>query len=416
MLSLLARSSKSGSGWRGALELLAGNPETKARLAGVTISDALAGLTGRALGSAFGGGSGASTPKDGKPPLIESEKMADDRLDRATALLRQQMQLLKQADAAREESARRQEQLSDELSLKELENAQRVAAEERALINETVLAELSGAERVEEQLRQDHEQRLARIRELDSENGDSYNTLVQLENQRHAAAMRNAEREKQAQVESIADFSQIIRRFKTEFAGGLASVLVDGIEEGEFKFKEFFHSLLKEMAKAILAATIFRTLWGASGGGGLLGGFFGGGGQATALAGGGVVKAADGINGVGEVSKPTFFPKFNVLAGEAGREVLTVLARPRMVNIGDFSAQVGEAGLGRCLAITSAESFTRAASGGGGARGGVDIRVHLAQGLKAEIVKSSVESAVVTVTQEMGRDSRLSRTTRKLTA
>ena len=57
------------------------------------------------------------------------------------------------------------------------------------------------------------------------------------------------------------------------------------------------------------------------------------------------ITAASGVAGVSELTGPTYFPRFNVLAGEAGREMMTVLARPRTLSIGGANAIIGSVGL-----------------------------------------------------------------------
>ena len=120
--------------------------------------------------------------------------------------------------------------------------------------------------------------------------------------------------------------------------------------------------------------------------------------------------AANGLAGVSSVSSPTYFPKFNVVAGEAGREMMTVLARPRMMEVGGMQAVVGSA-QGRQLAITSANDLAR-----GGAGGSVDIRVTLGPELRAEIVNESVQGARVTVANDMRQDTPISRGVKGLAA
>ncbi|NUN53265.1 MAG: hypothetical protein HUU06_10845, partial [Planctomycetaceae bacterium] len=108
-----------------------------------------------------------------------------------------------------------------------------------------------------------------------------------------------------------------------------------------------------------------------------------------------------------------FTPASDFVVGysrEAGREVMTVLSRPRFERINGVPAQIGYAG-GNRLAITSADALAR---GGGGAAGGmVDIRVTLSPEVKAEVVNQSVQNARVAIVQDMSSDSQLSRVTRQ---
>jgi len=91
--------------------------------------------------------------------------------------------------------------------------------------------------------------------------------------------------------------------------------------------------------------------------------------------------------------------------------MLTVLARPRMMEIGGMQAVVGSA-QGNQLAITSAGDLANR----GGAGGQVNIRVTLGPELRAEIVSQSVRGAVVQVANEMRQDTPISRGVKGLTA
>ena len=172
-------------------------------------------------------------------------------------------------------------------------------------------------------------------------------------------------------------------------------------------FREVAANILQEMAKMIMQQAIFNALQAAT----KFLGFSSGGVAFAALGGTFPTYAANGLSGVKSVSQATYFPKFNVVAGEAGREMLTVLSKPRMMQIGGMEAAVGYAGSQR-LAITDANQL--AASRGGNAQGAVSIRVTLDPGLRAEIVESSVANAEVRVVNNMKVDSALSRATKEL--
>jgi hypothetical protein len=196
-----------------------------------------------------------------------------------------------------------------------------------------------------------------------------------------------------------------------DFAGGLSHAIVSAFEEGDKAFQKFAVNFMKAMAEMILQALILRAIQSFLGGGGQVGatGDFNSNRNVTNLAARGGFFPIMAANGVSDVSSPTFFPKFNVVAGEAGREVMTVLAKPRLVNFNGLSAQVGRAGNNR-LAITSADALASRA-GGGGAGGNVQVVISLTPGLKGEIVQASLEN----VTVHMQQDTTLSRTTKNLT-
>lgn len=182
------------------------------------------------------------------------------------------------------------------------------------------------------------------------------------------------------------------------FSSGLANAIVRAFTEGGKAFKEFAANFLAQMAQMILQTMIFNAIKNSS-----FGGMIG-------LAQGGVRFAANGLAGVQSVSSPTYFPKFNVVAGEAGREMLTVLARPRMMEVGGVAAVVGSA-QGRQMAITDAESLGR-----GGAGGTIVIQVQGTPDFEARVVQNSVKGAVVQVANDMRQDTPIARGVKGLTA
>lgn len=208
----------------------------------------------------------------------------------------------------------------------------------------------------------------------------------------------------------LTELQQLGRSVAETFATGLSGALVKAFTEGGKAFQEFASSFMAQVAQMILQMLILRAISGIMGG--AVGGATGAGTSmsATFMAAGGVRYAASGLAGVGTVASPTYLPRFNVIAGEAGREMLTVLARPRMMEVGGMQAVVGSA-QGRQLAITNASDLAR-----GGAGGAVDIRVTLGPELRAEIVNESVQGARVTVAQDMRTDSPISRGVKGLTA
>jgi hypothetical protein len=203
----------------------------------------------------------------------------------------------------------------------------------------------------------------------------------------------------------LTENEKIERSAAAAFSSGLATAIVDfasGAKSAKQAFSEFATSFLNDIAKMIIEMEIMKVLKTVLS--------FGGGGAAvSAQAFGGVTFAANGLAGVRDVSSPTYFPRFNVLAGEAGREMMTVLARPRFMEVGGLQAVVGNAGSSR-LAITNADQLAGSGGGGGG-----KVHVHLTMdpGLRADIVKEAVDGSMITVTREVQRPGRLRDAMRK---
>jgi major membrane immunogen (membrane-anchored lipoprotein) len=212
--------------------------------------------------------------------------------------------------------------------------------------------------------------------------------------------------ESKLRIQSMEDIS---RNAAESFASGMSGAFVDfvsGTKSASEAFKQFAAQFLQQVAQMIIQMLILRAIKAG------FGSYFADGGVAMA-AGGGMFPtyAANGLAGVGSVSSATYFPKFNVVAGEAGREMLTVLAKPRMMEIGGMQAVVGNAG-GNRLAITSADDL----QGRGGAGGRIVIEVRGTRDFEARIIENSVEGAAVRVAHDMQRDTPISRNTKALTA
>jgi hypothetical protein len=175
------------------------------------------------------------------------------------------------------------------------------------------------------------------------------------------------------------------------FAEGLSRAIMEfasRTKDAKEAFLDFARAFLQQIATMILQQMILNALksvgWGSgSGTGAAFGGIF--------LAGsGGVFPRFMALGGVQEVSKPTYFPRFNVVAGEAGREMLTVLARPRFMQIGGVEAIVGNAG-NQKLAITKPENV------GAGVSGKLLVNVGLEPGLRAAIVDEAITGSIITI-------------------
>jgi len=211
--------------------------------------------------------------------------------------------------------------------------------------------------------------------------------------------------------EQLTEVQQLGQESVKMFSAGFANAFVEfasGTKKAGEAFRDFASSFLSSIAQMIMQQMIFNMIKNSS-----LGSWLGmaNGGVAFAASGGMFPRfAANGLAGVSSVSSPTYFPKFNVVAGEAGREMLTVLARPRMMEVGGMQAVVGSA-QGRQLAITSANDLAR-----GGAGGTILIQVMGTPDFEARLVSNSVKGAVVQVANDMRQDTPIARGVKGLAA
>lgn len=212
--------------------------------------------------------------------------------------------------------------------------------------------------------------------------------------------------------QGLTDIQQVEDKLAHEFASGLTSAIMDfaeGTKSAKQVFSEFAASFMMDIAKMIdeaLILTLIQEALGMTQGKSFSELFVG-----NMKADGGVTFAASGLAGVASVSAPTYLPRFNTIAGEAGMEMLTVLARPTFRSIGGMDAIVGNAGSSR-LAITNADDL--AARGGAG--GIIQIKVDMHPDLKAQIVSSSIKGAQVQIAQDMKRNTPISAAVKGLTA
>ena len=204
--------------------------------------------------------------------------------------------------------------------------------------------------------------------------------------------------------QQLTEVQKLGRSVTENFASGLAGALVSAFTEGGKALQQFFVQFMAQTAQMIIQLLILRALrsaFGLEGGGAVFaakGGFF-------------PTYAANGLAGVQAVSQATYFPKFNVVAGEAGREMLTVLARPKFMEVGGVEAVVGNAGPNR-LAITNADAL----AGRSGAGGTIVIQVQGTPDFEARVVSNSVKGARVQVANDMRTDSPISRGVKGLTS
>lgn len=222
------------------------------------------------------------------------------------------------------------------------------------------------------------------------------------------------------------DTGQLIIDINKQFAAGASRALVEfasGSKKAEEAFKEFGASFLQMVAQMILQFTILNMLkglfgWGVSSAAGSASSAAGSSINSTftappmTLANGGMVPrlmAEGGFQSV--VSSATYLPRFNAIAGEAGAELLTVMARPRMFDVGGMTATVGDVGGSRMAMLPE-----RALAGLGGAENLVRLVVEMQPGLQAQIIEQSAKVSVERVQSEMGRRSPLSTAVQKLVA
>jgi hypothetical protein len=259
-----------------------------------------------------------------------------------------------------------------------------------------------------------------------------YNDLYQqgkIDEDKYTDAVQAAQIKRLTAANQESNAHKILMKAEEEFSSGAASAIVsiaNGSKTAEQAFRQFATTFLDSIAKMILQMIILAEVQA------LLKslGLFAGASQGTVTLGntnpstatnlaalGGMFRnnalmAAAGLPGVGSVDTATYFPKFNVVAGEAGREMLTVLARPQYRNIGGLDAIVGNAGNNK-LAITNADALA-ARQGGSGASGTVHIEISHSEESKAAIISQSIDGAEVRVTQRMRQNSQLRDAAKKI--
>jgi ribosome-binding factor A len=348
----------------------------------------------------------------------------DTNLGRLSAQQKEQLENENQETLKRnlEEISRKQQEELDKRGIAQMQAARKVAEAEDDMRNQAASLKLKGQELEMFQLEVNHEKRMRQLRELEFEDDNRYAELMAMEEQLHQAEQQRVEASHSFSEGLKQDMEGVAEAGKQAFASGLATAMVDAFEGGDKAFQKFASNFLRMIAQMILQALILRAINSVIGG-------LAGGGQVMAAR--GVQMAAGGVDGVSEVSNSTFFPKFNVVAGEAGREVLTVLSRPRSMNVAGIAAQVGNVGR-RQLAIVDYNDLAKmggarrmadggsssgggwSGSGGGGVGGRVQIHLSLEPGLRADWVNEASNVSVDKVTREMGTHSVLSETTKRL--
>jgi hypothetical protein len=265
--------------------------------------------------------------------------------------------------------------------------------------------------------------------------------ILNIEAQQTAQMQPLLEQRKQASQDLYDQLTSLGDTAETRLAGGLARTftsIIDGTKSAGQAFQEFAKTFLDQIAQMILQLVILDTLKSVLS--------FGDGGQAVSpaarggmftAAAAGVMLAAAGLQGVAEVDSPTYLPRFNVLAGEAGREVLTVMAQPQLGHVNGAPVMLGNVGAEK-LALLSQESLGRMVNGAqprlmaeGGfsalptssssappssssGNGKIQIDINLAPGLEGEMVKNSVDQSLVAVAVHLQTDTPISQATKRL--
>jgi hypothetical protein len=282
-----------------------------------------------------------------------------------------------------------------------------------------------------------------RIEQLEAEKTEVVQMNRDLWKQAEADAGRESE---QFVVHQITLYQELLLPAVHQFSASFSATIVNAFRTGKLSLKEFVAEFTAQVAQMIFQMLILRAVMG------FLGSIRGGApagtkvatnpftGEASSfapgaslLARGGVRFAADGILGV--VDQPTYFPAFNVLAGEAGREVMAVLAHPQRASLDGLPGIMGDIGSSRAMLMEvpkiaaprmAAEGMVSspldrlpgapAAPMTGGVRGAALIRVTFERGLRAEIVDESIEGAVLRVENDLSQDTPISSSVKGLTA
>ncbi|MDX1951515.1 MAG: tape measure protein [Verrucomicrobiota bacterium] len=280
--------------------------------------------------------------------------------------------------------------------------------------------------------------------ELDRAQGNA-DRIREIESQKTAHMRQLSAQEAFETNELSVRMREVGRDAQVQFAGGLArsfTSIIEGSKNAKEAFRDFAASFLKQVAEMIMQTLILMAVQRAVGmifptpvpNVAALGGIF----PSPIFAAHGALALGGPIPGVGEVSQETYLPKFNVIAGEAGREILTVLAQPHMAEINGVRAMLGNA-QGRKLAILSAADLPHLAPpkmmslggmiGGGSLsaatssgpsspmpQGKIEIVVRPDRGAEAAITHNAIEGALARVTNELTVDSAISQNVKRLNA
>jgi hypothetical protein len=177
--------------------------------------------------------------------------------------------------------------------------------------------------------------------------------------------------------------------------------LVNGVENGGKAVQKFFAGTLAGIGQMITQMIIFNAITGIFKGGvglGAAGGGFTGDINSSfvslAAAGGFFPRMMAG-GGMQFTNGTTYLPNYNAITGEAGKELLAVLARPRMMQIGGMQAAVGDME-GKSMAVVP----TSAIGGGGGTQ---RVIISMEDGLRAQLVQDGAKAGVEIMIENLGR-------------
>ncbi len=204
----------------------------------------------------------------------------------------------------------------------------------------------------------------------------------------------------------------------TQFGSGLSKAfgqVIQGTKDAKTAFMEFGRTFLDQISQMIMQALILAAIKAALDGtklGGIL--FPGKAAEGTLTP---RLAAAGALNGVQTVSTATWFPAFNTIAGEAGTEVLAVLSRPRLMDLGGLATYVGQV-QGHDLAMTDARELQSAIGSRQSAIAGgrIEIAITMSPEVEARVLRNSVEQAVVEINTALSTDSPTSAAVKSLTA
>jgi hypothetical protein len=257
-----------------------------------------------------------------------------------------------------------------------------------------------------DQLTQQYTKQKQAIVDLVYQAGLSTTEQIKMEAELEIAIGKATEKLK-AQQFAASEWGRVATGAAQNFASGFSSAVVGAFSEGGDAFRKFAQQFLQQMAQMLIQAVVLRAIFSGLGGGAL----------GTAITGltaaqGGIYPrqmAAGGIAGVGLASSPVYLPRFNVQAGEAGPEWLTVLRAPRMMQVGGVRAAVGFAG-NEELALSRAGDLR----GAGGAGGTIVIEVAHSPETEVRITRNSVQGAVVQINNNLRQDTDTSRAVKGL--
>jgi len=225
-----------------------------------------------------------------------------------------------------------------------------------------------------------------------------------------AADLKQLNAEQERAIFLASDLGRVAQFSAQNFSAGFANAFVQfasGTKSAGEAFKGFAASFMQSVAQMIIQMLVLRVVSSflGLGGGGGGGGALGPGGNFSAFARGGFAPKL-AANGIMEVNSPTYFPGFNVLAGEAGREVMAVFAQPRLMSIGGMQAMTGSV-QGNRLAMVGADDLAR--RGGGGVGGTITIQVVGSRDYEARILDQAVEGASVRMQNDLVTDTPMRR-------